>query len=35
MEVVMKEIKLNGINGYGKVMLVDDEDYERFIQHKW
>lgn len=31
----MKEIKLNGINGYGKVMLVDDEDYERFIQHKW
>ena len=31
----MKTINLSGKNGEGKVMLIDDQDYDRFIQHKW
>ncbi len=31
----MKEIKLCGKNGEGKIMLVDDGDYEKMNQLKW
>lgn len=31
----MREIPLNGPKGRGRVLLVDDEDYERVSQFKW
>lgn len=31
----MKRIALSGKNGIGKYALVDDEDYDNLITHKW
>jgi len=31
----MKQIKLSGKNGEGKIVLVDDKDYEYLNQFKW